>query len=439
MWHAALALLVLAAEPTPDEGFRWLDPAVDAPLIRQVERAFRKELRPDDPAAAEARHEVAVLYRRVDRVGVVGTHALVLIGNRIWRDEPEGTWFDPWNLDLGTGRKEPIETSDALYMWRFRGLATFEPSPVPDVVFQYFNCWECESTLSLASFRFDVGSGVWTARCWYHFDREVDFVEIDKATQYYEDEDVKYEFRHAIRDVTGDGFADIVVGQDDTGLSTKRTNRKLLVHTYVDGRPVTRPPMDAEMDGVKAALFRHGAPPRVAKPRKGRFSNPRFGYAVAFPEEFAAIPRFEDGDWKDGIFIPLPGAQYVYSALPRGRGIGILGTENTWIVEDPEKPPRPDRLVQGEVRSSSKVRTRLAGLPGWRVVTRTAQVGTGTVEDTVRVFRRFEPDQPGESGDARWIHYFRYELSLQSPATTYDSDREVFEKVLASFRLAPLP
>lgn len=61
------------------------------------------------------------------------------------------------------------------------------------------------------------------------------------------------------------------------------------------------------------------------------------------------------------------------------------------------------------------------------------------VEDTVRVFRRFEPDQPGESGDACWVHYIRYELSLEPPARTYDSDRKVFEQVLASFRLTPLP
>ncbi len=146
MWQTALALLLLAAEPTPGEGFRWLDPGSDAPLVRKVERAFRNELKPDDPVEAEARHEVAVLYRYVDRVAVAGRHALVLIGNRDAPDDLEGTWFDPWNYDLETGRKEPIRTEDALFQWRFRGLASFEPAAVPDVVFQYFRGSSCTPT-----------------------------------------------------------------------------------------------------------------------------------------------------------------------------------------------------------------------------------------------------------------------------------------------------
>ncbi len=212
------------------------------------------------------------------------------------------------------------------------------------------------------------------------------------------------------------------------------------MHTYVDGHPVTRPPTDAERDAVKAALFPHGPPPRVARPRKGRFSNSRFGYDVDFPAEFAVIPRFADGDWEDGIFIPLPGGTTYGSLVQlRGWGIGVVANENVWIMEDPRKPPRPRPVYEGEVKSRSKVRTKLAGLPGWRVVTRTSRAGIELVEDTIRVFRRFEPNQPGESGDACRVHYFRYELSLQCPATTYDGDRKLFEKVLSSFRLAPLP
>lgn len=439
MWHAALALLVLTAEPAPDDAFRWLDPGADAAVFRQVATAFREELKPDDPVEAEMRSLVPVVTRRLDRIGLAGTHALVLIRNADETGALDGAWFDPWNFDLATGRKEPVPTQDALYEWRFRGLASFERTVVPDVVFQYFNCWACESTLSLASFRFDGGSGLWSARCWFHFDEEVDFVEIEKATQHYEDEDVKYEFRHAIRDVTGDGLADIVVGRNDTGLTTMKTNERLLVHTWVDGRPVTRPPTDAEVDAVKAALFPHGPPPRVSKPRRGRFSNPRYGYAVAFPKDFEAVLRFEDGDWQDGIFIPLPGGPVPEALHRAGWGIGILGNENVWIMQDPEKPPQPEPGQRDETRRSTRVRTKLAGLPAWRVVTRTTREGVELVEDKVRAFRRVEPDQPGESGDACWVHFIRYELSLDSPARSYPEDRKVFDQVLASFRLTPLP
>ena len=438
MWHAALALLVLAAEPAPEDAFRWLDPGADTPLLRQVESAFRKELKPDDPAATAAQGEVPALWRFVDRVGLVGSHALVLVGNQETRGDVDGARFDAWNLDLATGRKERIRTGDALFQWHFRGLASFEPSAVPDVVFQYHDCWECESTLSLASFRFDERDGRWHPRCWLHFGKEVDFVEILKATRYDEDDDVRYEFRHAVRDVTGDGFADVVVERVDTGVTTRKTNRRTTVNTYVDGNPVARPPTDEERAAVEAALSPGGPLAVVAEPRRGRYRNARFGYAVAFPAEFAAVPPFEDSDWADGIFVPLPGGPHAASQ-PRGRGIRVLGSENVWVPDDPERPPRPEPVPPGVTRRRSKTRTTLAGLPGWRVVTRTEHGGTETIEDTVRLFRRFEPDRPGESDDACWTHFFRYELTLSSPATTYAEDRRVFDGFLASFRFLPLP
>lgn len=439
MWHAALALLVLAAEPTPGDAFRWLDPGADAPLVRQVERAFRPELRPDDPARAEAQQRVPVLRRFVERVGVAGTSALVLIGNRTEHGGVLGTWYDAWNHDLATGRKERIRTKDSLFQWRFRGLVSFEPSPVPDILFQYLDCWECESTLSLASFRLDPGSGRWSARRWLHFGKEVEFVEIAKALQHDLDDDVAYEFWHAIGDVTGDGHADIVVERADTGLTTRKTRRRTSVHSYAGGRPVARPPADAEKAAVEAALHPGGPPPRVARPAKGRFENRRFGYSVAIPAGLEAIPRFEDAGWSDGVFLPLPAGTAEGYARNRSWGIGVMGSRNLWLAEDPESPPRPEAALDGESKRSSRTRIVLAGLPGWRVVTRTTRVGSVTIDDTVRLFRRFEADRPGESGDARWVHYLRYELTLGAPSSSYAVDRRVFDRVLASFRLLPLP
>src|SRR5216684_8027244 len=85
---AATTLLAIAAcisaaaqdTATASKGFRWLDPRKDAALFDQIKGAFVDELKPDDPE--KVKPVVPQLYKRVSRIGVFQSSALVLIAER---------------------------------------------------------------------------------------------------------------------------------------------------------------------------------------------------------------------------------------------------------------------------------------------------------------------------------------------------------------------
>jgi hypothetical protein len=71
-----------------------------------------------------------------------------------------------FSFDLDTTKKARIQPKDSYYQWTFVKLASFEPSPTPDIIFSYFDCLECEKVELLSSFRFDPQEKRWKTRVW---------------------------------------------------------------------------------------------------------------------------------------------------------------------------------------------------------------------------------------------------------------------------------
>lgn len=149
--------------------FRWIHPSSDPGLLKQVRAAFQHELAPDG-AKPEADWRDVYQYNFLQKVGVVGHSALVIIGHRPAKEVSKGdawdTFSSAYNFDLTTGQKSLIESSGRLWQWKFRWLATFGPTAVPDVTFTYLTCTECEPSEIFSSLYYQGASSGWQVRTW---------------------------------------------------------------------------------------------------------------------------------------------------------------------------------------------------------------------------------------------------------------------------------
>jgi hypothetical protein len=140
-------------------------------LWNKVRTALHDELKPEraDP------NTLTFGYKYLARVGVWNNSALVIVGYRV-REHPSPEekgeeYFLAFSYDLASGLLSKIENPehtdvDGLYMWhwKFAKLARFENSPVPDVVFTYLTCWECEEETILSALRYDLANHKWKIR-----------------------------------------------------------------------------------------------------------------------------------------------------------------------------------------------------------------------------------------------------------------------------------
>lgn len=205
---AVAILLATACTPIAALGsndFSWLDPQKDADLFNQIKAAFADELKPDDPE--KVRPVVPQLYKRISRIGILESSALVIIAERETPTYTYGDYFQPFNYDLNTGKKEPFEKG--FTRWRFRGFAHFSSAKTPDIVFTYLSCTECEATYLLASFFFDPEHRTWDTRAWSNKD---DAIMIGSDTVVGSEEgEYDYQCLFKISDFNGDGLDDVVV------------------------------------------------------------------------------------------------------------------------------------------------------------------------------------------------------------------------------------
>jgi len=157
------------AVPGTAGAFRWLDPASDSQLWQQIQSAFGDELMPDEPKPGLNAHDVYG-YKYVERAGIVGHSALVIISSRpskvVSKDQAWNTYSSAFNFDLNTQRKSSIERAEHIWIWKFNSLARFGPSRVPDVTFNNVSCTECESGFLFGSFSYDDANSAWRVRSW---------------------------------------------------------------------------------------------------------------------------------------------------------------------------------------------------------------------------------------------------------------------------------
>jgi hypothetical protein len=158
-----------AAAQSPAKGqshFRWLEEKTDQRLWSKIHDTFADELTPDDPRRVGL--QAAMGYKFIYRVGLYESSALILIA--LQRDATMKTQarFLTYNYDTESEQKEAIEDHTAGGLWQLQivGLARFEHTPAPDVVFQFRDCVACEAETLLASYRYDLTVQKWRRRNW---------------------------------------------------------------------------------------------------------------------------------------------------------------------------------------------------------------------------------------------------------------------------------
>jgi hypothetical protein len=190
--------------PPSSTSFRWLYAAKDAVLYERIKAAFADELKPDDPE--KVKPVVAELYKKISRIGVFETSALVLIAERETATFAYGDYFQVFSYDLKSGKKTPSEKG--FMKWRFKKLVRFDSSTIPDIVFTYLSCTECEADFLLGSFRFDSTDATWKIRSWGEKD---DAILIGSDYSVGTEEDSKDDCLFKFADFNGDGFDDLAV------------------------------------------------------------------------------------------------------------------------------------------------------------------------------------------------------------------------------------
>jgi len=221
-WAGALVVLALAlpVAQCQEKPFQWLDFKRDTDLLAKVMSALRE-----------------TEYTHVREVGLVGNHALAVTSTRPKDVTDFGFYTDldryqAFAVDLENGKARQIWSG---YDFEMAGEANFETSAVPDMLFRYKNCVECEPGTYLASFAFDSERTTWTLRRW---DKE-DAVLIDAAL--YE-EPWQGEFAYAVTDLDGDGFDDIGAWIVERNTKTGISEEHLRLYTFKDGRELVTTP-----------------------------------------------------------------------------------------------------------------------------------------------------------------------------------------------------
>jgi hypothetical protein len=210
-----IAILMLAAsysaagqsaQPS-STAFHWLNSNKNATLFERIKTAFTDELKPDDPE--KVKPVVAQEYKRISRVGVFESSALVLIGERETRTSTYSNYFIAFNYDLKSGEKTSLTSFNNGFMkWKFKKLVRFDSSRTPHIVFTHPSCTECEADYLLSSFRLDSTDAKWKVRT-----RNEKSTEILIGSDYSvgNEEDSKDDCLFKFGDFNGDGFDDLAV------------------------------------------------------------------------------------------------------------------------------------------------------------------------------------------------------------------------------------
>jgi hypothetical protein len=138
----------------------------DPKLWRQIQEAFADELIPDDPRVVGS--QAAMGHKVVYRVGLFESSALVFLALQRDASTQAQVRFLTFNYNVASERKAeiPAPTSSGVWHLHIVKLARFEHMPVPDIVFQFWDCVACEAQTLLSSYRFDQATNEWRWRNW---------------------------------------------------------------------------------------------------------------------------------------------------------------------------------------------------------------------------------------------------------------------------------
>lgn len=218
-----IACLTTAAfvQPTPadsrelPQSFRWLNRTKDARLWVRIQAAFATELKSDAMSGDDSSRRFAKKF--IQRIGLYDSSALVIVGLQEPPSPQQTTLFEAYNYSLLAEKKGKIAGEDSENLWQLRILkqAKLEESPIPDIVFSYKDCWECESVTLLGSFLYSPKDSAWALRPWGSeevnkkpLSLEID-ADIDTGSIGGVDVEIETKCAYRIADFNGDGLDDI--------------------------------------------------------------------------------------------------------------------------------------------------------------------------------------------------------------------------------------
>jgi hypothetical protein len=242
---AATILLAIAAcistaaqnTTTASKDFRWLDPRKDAALFDQIKGAFVDELKRDDPKVKLVEPQLYKFHKKISRIGVFQSSALVLIAERdeLASTYGHGDYFQAFNYDINTVKKEPFKKG--FRDWRFHKFAHFSSAKTPDIVFTYLPVLEWEPDYSLSSFRFDQRRALWDMRAWSD-NQDDEMIDIGSDTvEGSEEGEYETHCLFKVADFNGDGLDDVAVRCQFVGVEDRVIDTTLLYSIQQD-KPV---------------------------------------------------------------------------------------------------------------------------------------------------------------------------------------------------------
>ncbi len=230
IFAATIFLLISALSSGAADNPRWVGESNDPALWTLARGILKDELAPVDPRIRRP-------YKYIARILRTDDFALVLIGERPGKSYHQILdYFKAFTIDLTTRRKSAV-ADKGFYLWRFVQWASLDASPIPDTLFEFESCVECESYNLLGSFQFDAKEKQWTLRGWPEDGREIP---IGTDGQHGDQEDYHIACLYAVRDLTNDGRDDIATYCRTIGEKTGMQAATATLYTVTPAGPEKR-------------------------------------------------------------------------------------------------------------------------------------------------------------------------------------------------------
>lgn len=150
-------------------GFHWITQNSDPLFWKQIQNSFREELKADEPSTGKDELDIYT-QKTIEKVGVLGHAAFVIVNHRpsqqLFRKNSWDEYSTAYNFDANSRQHSTIPSAEWMWQWKPMRLAKFGPSQIPDLVFTFFDCTECEANQVLSSLRYDAKTENWEVRFW---------------------------------------------------------------------------------------------------------------------------------------------------------------------------------------------------------------------------------------------------------------------------------